>query len=69
MKNLENLTLEELKKEAAAAGIELTEDMLDEVAGGRYTYDEWKAMSTEEREAAHLRSIMARATGQPCELD
>jgi len=48
---------------------EINDDELDLVAGGAYTYDEWKAMSEEERRAAQLRSIEARKAGKPCELD
>ena len=61
--------LDEIKKYADENGVELTEDMLDAIAGGRYSYEEWKAMTKEEREAAQLASIMARAQGQPCALD
>lgn len=61
--------LDEMKAYASENGIELTEDMLDAIAGGRYSYEEWKAMTTEERQAAQLASIMARAQNQPCALD
>lgn len=61
--------LEELKKEAAEAGIELTEDMLDGVAGGAYTREEWEAMTVEERQAAQIMSVLARYKGLPCALD
>ncbi|MBR1531631.1 MAG: hypothetical protein IJ872_02850 [Eubacterium sp.] len=61
--------LEELKKLAEEKGIELTDDMLEDIAGGRYSLEEWDAMSDDERIAAQMRSIMARAQGQPCELD
>lgn len=63
------MVLDEMKKYAEENGIELTEEMLDAIAGGRYSYEEWKNMTKEEREAAQLASIMARAQGQPCALD
>lgn len=62
-------TFEELKKLAEENGVELTEDMLDMVAGGAYTKDEWDAMTPEERKAAQDRSIMAKIMKKPCELD
>ncbi len=61
--------LDEMKAYANENGIELTEEMLDAIAGGRYSYEEWKAMTTEERQAAQLASIMARAQSKPCALD
>ncbi|MBQ6267590.1 MAG: hypothetical protein IJK64_07455 [Clostridia bacterium] len=61
--------LEELKKEAAAAGIELTEELLDSVAGGVYSKEEWEAMTVEERQAAQIASVIARSNGKPCALD
>lgn len=61
--------LDEMKNVANENGVELTEDMLDAIAGGRYTYEEWKAMTDDERAAAQLASIMARAQNQPCALD
>ncbi|MBQ7203252.1 MAG: hypothetical protein IJS03_04445 [Eubacterium sp.] len=61
--------LDEIKKYAAEEGIELTDDMLEAIAGGRYSYEEWKNMTTEERQAAQLASIMARMNNQPCALD
>lgn len=61
--------LSELTKLAADNGIELPEDILDMVAGGEYTEEEWFAMSTEERQAAQKRSLAAKLLSQPCELD
>lgn len=61
--------IDEMKKFADENGIELTEDMLDAIAGGRYTYEEWKNMTTDERKAAQLASIMARINNAPCALD
>lgn len=62
-------TLEELKKEAAAAGIELTEELLDSVAGGAYSQQEWEEMTVEERQAAQIASVIARTKNLPCALD
>lgn len=61
--------MDEIKKVADENGIELTEEMLDAIAGGRYTYEEWKNMTDDERIAAQLASVMARAQQQPCALD
>ena len=60
--------LEVLKE--MANGQELPEEILDAVAGGAYTDEEWFAMSEEERLAAQRRSIMAKLSKSgPCELD
>lgn len=57
-------------KEMAGEGVELPEELLDAVAGGAYTVEEWNAMSVEERQAAQQRSLLARfVLNQPCELD
>ncbi|MBR2732339.1 MAG: hypothetical protein IKD72_10200 [Clostridia bacterium] len=61
--------LEDIKKVAADNGIELTEEFLDAIAGGRYSLEEWDKMTDEERQAAQLRSMMARMSNSPCELD
>ena len=50
-------------------GVELTDDMLDYVAGGVYTREEWYAMTKDERRAAQQRSLDARKKSAPCELD
>ena len=42
---------------AEADGVELTEDDLELIAGGKYTYEEWYAMTVEERKAAQRNSI------------
>ena len=53
-----------------ANGQELPEEILDAVAGGAYTEEEWLAMSTEERQAAQRRSILnKKVLNLPCELD
>lgn len=49
---------------------EITEDELDMVAGGAYSREEWSKMSDEEREAAMMRSVMAKhVLNVTCELD
>lgn len=60
--------LEVLKE--MANGQELPEEVLEAVAGGAYTEEEWYAMSVEERQAAQLRSVTAKLLlNAPCELD
>lgn len=56
-------------KEMAGEGVELPEEILDAVAGGAYSVEEWNAMSTEERQEAQRRSVLARLLDAPCELD
>ena len=57
-------------KELAGDGVELPEEILDAVAGGAYTVEEWNQMSTEERQAAQQRSLLAKLVLKtPCELD
>lgn len=57
-------------KEMAGEGVELPEEILDEVAGGAYTDAEWLEMTEEERKAAQQRSLIARyVTKTACELD
>ena len=49
---------------------EIKDDELDMVAGGAYSVEEWNAMSTEERQAAQQRSLIAKfVTKTACELD
>lgn len=53
-----------------ANGQELPEELLESIAGGAYTEEEWFAMSTEERQAAQQRSLIAKLVlNIPCELD
>ena len=53
-----------------ANGQELPEEILEAVAGGAYTEEEWYAMSEEERKAAQQRSLLAKLVlNAPCELD
>jgi hypothetical protein len=57
-------------KEMAGEGVELNDEVLDAVAGGAYTVEEWNAMSTEERQAAQQRSLIAKLVlNTECELD
>ena len=57
-------------KELAGEGVELPDDILDAVAGGAYTEEEWNAMSTEERQEAQKRSLLAKLIlNTVCELD
>ncbi|MBR2134586.1 MAG: hypothetical protein IJ851_07765 [Eubacterium sp.] len=64
------INLDELKKAAATEGFEISEDLLDAIAGGKYTDEEWAAMSQEERTAAQDRSIIAKfILHTECEMD
>jgi hypothetical protein len=57
-------------KDLVGEGVELDDEVLDAVAGGAYTVEEWNAMSTEEREAAQQRSLFAKLILETeCELD
>jgi len=62
-------SIEELKKLADAEGVELSEEELELIAGGAYTYEEWYAMTVEERKAAQKRSFAKRILQMECELD
>lgn len=61
--------IEEIKKIAAEEGIELTEEMLEAIAGGKYSLEEWDKMTDDERVAAQIDSIMKRLNKLPCDLD
>lgn len=63
------MNMEEIKKLAEEEGIELTDEMLEAIAGGAYTKEEWDAMTVEEQTAAQRRSILAKIRQLPCELD
>ncbi len=57
-------------KELAGEGVELNDEVLDAVAGGAYTKEEWAAMTVEERQMAQQRSLIAKyVTHTPCEMD
>ena len=64
----EDLNMSEKEKKVVAP-VEINEDELDLVAGGAYTREEWDAMTSEERKAAQLRSILAWQQKKACELD
>ena len=60
----------EVIKEMAGEGVELPDEIVEAIAGGAYTEEEWNAMSAEERQAAQQRSIVAKLiTKTPFELD
>ena len=53
-----------------AHGQELPEEILDAVAGGADTEEEWLAMNEGERRAAQPRSLIAKLQlNAPCEMD
>ena len=56
-------------QELAGEGVELSDEILEAVAGGAYTEEEWYAMTVEERQEAQQRSLIARALKAPCEMD
>ena len=56
-------------KEIAGEGVELPDEIVEAVAGGAYTDEEWFSMTTEERQAAQRRSIIAKIAKKPCEMD
>ena len=60
--------LEDKSKKVPEGVEEIDEEELDLVAGGAYTDEEWAAMTTEERKAAQIRSILAMNQRKPCEL-
>ena len=60
---------DEVKKYAEENNIELTEEMLDAIAGGAYSQEEWDNMTVEERQAAQIASVLARVRQMPCALD
>lgn len=60
--------LDDLKRVASEDGVELTDEMLDSVAGGYYSDAEWLKMTVEERDKA-VRTSMAikiMGTGDYC---
>lgn len=62
--------LSEIQKLSAEHGFELSDEVLDAVAGGAYSEEEWFQMSKEERQAAQQRSLLAKLVLKtPCELD
>ncbi|MEE0875635.1 MAG: hypothetical protein UIH27_19600 [Ruminococcus sp.] len=61
--------IEDIKKFADEKGVEISDEMLEAIAGGRYTLEEWDNMTDEERIAAFAESTANRAVGKPCKLD
>lgn len=57
------------EEKKVVAPVEINDDELDLVAGGKYSEAEWRAMTPAERVAAKQRSLKARAAGTPCEMD
>ncbi|MBR0413072.1 MAG: hypothetical protein IJI47_05860 [Eubacterium sp.] len=60
--------IDEMKKIAAEKGIEITDDMLAEIAGGKIDPAIWNNMTPEERKAAQIQSMLNIAQGKPCDL-
>ncbi len=60
--------LDEMKKVADEKGIELTDDMLEAIAGGKIDPAIWEKMTEEERKAAQIQSMLNIAQGKPCDL-
>lgn len=48
---------------------EVKDEDLEFVAGGAYTYEQWKALTDEQKLAAQARSQAAKGQKKPCELD
>ena len=63
------MVLDEIKKVAEENGIELTPEMLDSIAGGAFSEDEWKKFTPEERQRLQMESITNKTLGKPCCLD
>lgn len=62
--------IEEIKKYAAEEGIDLSEDVLEAIAGGKYSDEEWSKMTEDERIAAQDRSVIAKFVLHiECEMD
>ncbi|MBR2590049.1 MAG: hypothetical protein IKE65_03920 [Clostridia bacterium] len=63
------MVLDDIKKVAEENGIELTPEMLDAVAGGAFTPEEWANFTPEERQRLAMESITNKTIGKPCCLD
>ena len=59
--------IEDIKKLADEQGVELSEDMLETIAGGYYSVEEWLKMSAAEREKAKNDSLELRKQLAYCE--
>lgn len=60
--------IEDLKKVAEENGVELTDEMLENVAGGEIPTEIWTQMTEEERKQAQIQSMLNIAQGKACEL-
>ena len=61
--------MEEIRKDTDNQRVEIDEEMLDFVAGGVYSQEEWAAMSVEERMEAWRISKINRLKHVYCQLD
>ena len=59
--------IEELKKIAEEKGVELTDDMLEVVAGGM-SKEDWDKLTPEEQKQAQVQSIIEYAQTGKCSL-
>jgi len=59
----------EVNNETFGAGNEIPDDILDAVAGGAYTYEEWFSLSEEERKKLQMQSVLAKDLNLSCGLD
>lgn len=59
----------EVIKETYGAGNEIPDEILDAVAGGAYTYEEWFSLTEEERKKLQMQSVLAKDLDLPCGLD
>ena len=60
--------LAKLEAEVAADALELSDDVLDDVAGGRISEEDWYKLSPEERQKLALRSVLLKRQGYPCPI-
>ncbi len=61
-------TKAELAALATDEGVELTDDMLDDISGGAMDSEVWATMSPEERKKAQMISIAMIKKNQTCNL-
>lgn len=61
--------IEEIKKIADEKGIELTDEMLEKVAGGFFSEEEWNKLTKAQQDAYIEESMINWTIGQPCILD
>ena len=58
--------IEDIKKMASENGVEITDEILADVAGGYYSTEEWLKMSAAERQKAKDDSIELKKQGVYC---